>query len=49
MAMNPGYLYGFALVLLVLLLGIVTIAPLTSSGLDAAVPQPPPPGTTGAK
>src|SRR4026209_1527781 len=47
--MSPGYLYGCALILLVLLLGVMTIGPLTSSGLDAAVPQQPPPWRTGTK
>ena len=51
--MDPRYLYGIAMILLVLLLAVGAIAPLlsggfdvqvlTSKGLDAMPPQPPPP------
>ena len=40
------YSVGVALILMVLLYIVVAIAPLTSTGLDAAAPQPPPPGVT---
>ena len=33
-------------ILLVLLVIFMTITPLTPKGLDAAVPQPPPPGSS---
>ena len=44
MVLGRHYL-GVALMLLVLLVIFMTIYPLTSRGLDEAVPQPPPPGT----
>jgi hypothetical protein len=44
MVIGRHYL-GVSLVLLVLLLVFMTIYPLTPRGLDASVPQSPPPGT----
>ena len=44
MALGLHY-FGAALIVLVLLGIFMTIYPLTSRGLDAAVPQPLPPGT----
>jgi hypothetical protein len=56
--MDPRYLYGIAMILLVLLFAFATLAPLVSNGIavnltsrgpDAATPQPPPPGVQPAK
>ena len=44
----PHYV-GVALILIVLLYIVVAVVPLTPRGLDAAIPQPPPPGTAPGK